>query len=345
MSKTKVICIGDPHIQTNNIPEFNMFIEKLLAKIIEIKPDFVCILGDVLHTHERLHTLALNKAYEFINKVRQLTKTFVLVGNHDMCNNQQFLSDNHWLNGMKEWENVTIVDRVISFQTNSELFVFAPYVPNGRFKEALNTIGDIWKTSKCIFAHQEFFGCKMGAITSEEGDKWDLSLPDVVSGHIHSRQKPQDNIYYTGSALQHAFGESKKNIIASLTFYVDQDRYVCHEIDLKLPRKQIIYMDVEDVYTYTKKQTNDKIKLTINGNYEEFKTFKKSQQYKQIVEDGTKVVFKHKKLNEIQHKKVESSFNEILNNLILNEKDVGLYQAYDFVFNDSVIDIDDIMFL
>ena len=58
----------------------------------------------------------------------------------------------------------------------------------------------------------------MGAIISVEGDKWSLKFPNVISGHIHERQIPQKNIYYPGSAMQHAFGESKKNIIAHLNF-------------------------------------------------------------------------------------------------------------------------------
>ncbi len=52
-----------------------------------------------------------------------------------------------------------------------------PYVPPGRFVEALNIIdNEWWKNVNCIFAHQEFYGCKMGAIESIEGDKWDHSF-------------------------------------------------------------------------------------------------------------------------------------------------------------------------
>ncbi len=35
----------------------------------------------------------------------------------------------------------------------------------------------------------------MGAIESIEGDKWDHSFPLVISGHIHSEQRPQKNIF------------------------------------------------------------------------------------------------------------------------------------------------------
>ena len=123
-----VLCIGDPHIQVANIPETDLLITGLISLALEKLPDLIIVLGDVLHTHERLHTIALNKAYEMIDKLRRIAKTYVLVGNHDMINNQVFLNENHWLLGMKEWENTVIVDKVISEIIGGEKFVFIPYV-------------------------------------------------------------------------------------------------------------------------------------------------------------------------------------------------------------------------
>lgn len=190
--------------------------------------------------------------------MRKISKTYVLVGNHDYISNQQFLTNKHWMNGMKKWDNTVIVDTVMTETINNEKFVFCPYVPPGRLTEALDTLGTEWRDASCIFAHQEFSGCKMGAIISVEGDKWPLTNPHVVSGHIHSRQIPQENVYYTGSAMQHAFGESEKNIIGYLTF--SQKNYKRDEINLELPRKKIVYMDVESIEDYQVPETEDKIK-------------------------------------------------------------------------------------
>ena len=209
------LCIGDPHIQIENLTEVDALMVSLINLATEKQPDIIVILGDVLHTHERLHTLALNKAYEMVDNMRLIAPTYVLVGNHDYIQNQQFLTDNHWMAGMKEWSNTTIVDSTIGVYIKEEFLVFVPYVPPGRFEEALQTIRNIdpeisssreeWKNASVIFAHQEFSGCKMGAIISVEGDKWPLDYPHVISGHIHSRQIPQENVYYTGAAMQHAF--------------------------------------------------------------------------------------------------------------------------------------------
>jgi DNA repair exonuclease SbcCD nuclease subunit len=358
----RVLCIGDPHVQVTNIPEVDLFMEHLINLAANKNPDFIVILGDLLHTHERLHILALNKAYELIDNMRVLAKTYVLVGNHDMCNNQQFLSDNHWLSGMKEWDNVVIVDRVLTETIKGEKFVFVPYVPVGRFQEALNTLEtETFLDASCIFAHQEFAGCKMGAIVSVEGDKWPLDYPHIVSGHIHSRQIPQPNVYYTGSAMQHAFGESEKNIIAYLTFH--DGTYDREEIDLQLPRKKIVYMDVEDVDTYATPETADQIKVTLSGNYDQFKALKKTKKYKELVDQGIKVVFKPKKIgkkgkNENKEEDngtqlgenqgeddTETNFGSILLDIVNQQKNPYLVQAYDLVVNSKETDPNEIIFV
>jgi DNA repair exonuclease SbcCD nuclease subunit len=351
-TKTTVMFIGDPHIQTSNLPEVELCIKRLTDLAIERQPDLIIIAGDTLHTHERLNTIPLNKAYNLIDNMRKITKTYVLVGNHDYIQNQQFLTDNHWLNGMKEWKNTFIVDKVMTEIINDKLFVFVPYVPPGRFEEALDTLEKIdvnWKNSDCIFAHQEFFGCKMGAIISVEGDKWPLDYPEVISGHIHSNQRPQKNVYYPGSMLQHAFGESSKNIIAYLTYDSKDKVYKLDEINLKLPRKKIVYMDVENIDSYELPDTEDKIKITVSGVYDEFKALKKTKKYKKLINDGIKVVFKPKKID--NEKKMldtivdETEFVTILGEIINQEKNSYLYETYELVVNNKKVTHDNVIYI
>jgi DNA repair exonuclease SbcCD nuclease subunit len=354
----EVLCIGDPHFQVDNIPEVDLFTEKILSLANEKQPKIIVILGDTLHTHERLHTIPFNKANDLIYKLSTVALTYVLVGNHDYISNQQFLTTNHWLSGIKEWKNVVVVDQVITESLYGVKFTFVPYVPPGRFEEALNTTGEGWRDSSCIFAHQEFAGCKMGAITSIEGDKWNINYPHIVSGHIHSRQSPQANIYYPGSAMQNAFGESEKNIIAYLT--CNEKGYNLEEINLQLPRKKILYMDVEDIDEYTVKDTADKLKLTLNGNYDQFKALKKTKKYKDLIEKGVKVVFKPKKLEKIKKKIDEkgkemevvdeiqtnaTDFSTILQSIVYDKRDPYLLQAFEFIINDKQMELDDVVFL
>lgn len=343
---TKIITIGDPHIQTNNIHEINLFQEKILDLIKSESPDLIVVLGDVLHTHEKLHTLALNRAYELIRSLRDITRTIVLVGNHDAINNQIFLTEDHWMNGMKEWENVVIVDRVVVITHDNNKFFFCPYVPNGRFIEALDTCDDDWKTAKCIFAHQEFRGCKMGAIISESGDLWKDEYPPVISGHIHSKQTI-GNVYYTGSALQHAFGESEKNIIAVLEFS-DSPKYLLKEIDLKLPRKKTIKKNIDELKELKIPETADKLRVSVSDNYEDFKAFKKTKKYKELTKRGVKIVFRSRKIEGDEkipeNVEEEKDFGAILEKLIHDERDKYLYLTYEEVVYGKIIGDEEVVY-
>ena len=349
-----ILIIGDPHFKVDNVSEVDLFIEKITILAQNKNPDLIIILGDVLHDHERLHTIPLNKAYEFVTIMRNIAKTYIIVGNHDLINHSQFLTNNHWLNALKEWQNIVIVDKVLTEVIKGEKLVFVPYVYPGRFREALNTIENEWKDASCIFAHQEFYGCKMGAIVSEEGDKWDLNLPQIISGHIHSNQKIQENIYYPGSSMQNAFGESEKNIIAYINLH--EKKYTLEEIDLELPRKKIVYMDVEKIDEYViPEKTEDKIRVSISGENEEFKTFKKTKKYKELIDKGVKVVFKSKKSaqilkNENLKKIVDetknlNNFNEIFSNIIFSEKNPYLLEIYESIINNNTIKSEDIMII
>ena len=492
MNKLEILAVGDQHFKTDNIEEVDIFISKITELALSKNPNIIILLGDLLHTHEKIHCSPLNKAYEFIDKMRKIAKTYILVGNHDMCfgfntpilmydttvrmiqdirvgdivlgddynprivshitsgesemylveqsigddyivnenhtlclvdnatlnivditvrdyiqlhddikrslsgyksykskesisriyntvfvsnigiqkyygfstnenhkfllpdctvvhncNNSQFLTENHWLNGLKAWDNVSIIDKVVKENINGFDLTFVPYVYPGRFVEALNSLGDdSWKNCDCIFAHQEFYGCKMGSIISEEGDKWLETYPQVVSGHIHTNHKVQNNIYYPGSAMQNAFGDKGKNIIPYLQF-VKKGEYILDEIDLGLSRKYIVYFDnIKEVEDYVIKEdkdedkVEDKVKISISGSMEEFKVFKKTKKYKELTDKNIKIVFKHTRkeiternsmINELineQNMNSESNFESILENIILRENNKLLYEDY-----------------
>jgi DNA repair exonuclease SbcCD nuclease subunit len=337
----KAVCIGDPHIKSDNLTEYQLFQERLMQMLERETPDIVVILGDVLHHHEKLYTPSLNRAISFIKTISDLYKTYVLVGNHDMINNQQFLSDNHWMNSLKLWDNgVVIVDRTVYEKINGVGFALVPYVYPGRFVEALEIDGsDEWKTIDVIFAHQEFKGCKMGAIVSEHGDEWLDEYPLVVSGHVHQNQWVGRKVYYTGSAMQHAFGESERNIIAVLGLSPGSTPLV-REIDLDLPRKKIVNVDIHRAETFSvNHEARDKTRLTITGNAEDFKTFKKTQKYKELVDGGVKVVFKQKKSSQEDQPHstddaASSCFHEILHDIVTRETDPMLYRIYQKIVND-----------
>lgn len=341
----KFLTIGDPHFKVDNLSEVNDFIrqtEKALQSIENL--DFIVCLGDLLHTHARINSMPMNEAYKFIEVLSKYAQTFVLVGNHDMINNSQFLSDCHWMNGMKKWNNVTIVDAgYVSEKWNC---TFVPYVPPGRFVEALNIIDEKeWEKRSFIFAHQEFKGAKMGAILSEIGDEWKEEYPQVISGHIHDKHKPQKNVFYVGSAMQHAFGECPRKALHLFTVESENE---CkeEEVELNLVERKIIYLSSEDLENAIEKmiddgklQVNDekkKYKLTISGNIAEYKMYQKSEHYASLQRKGVKFVFKYdRKSGEEEEKKCQiMSFKDTLLGLIKKEKNKSLYSLTNSLLED-----------
>jgi acylphosphatase len=206
----------------------------------------------------------------------------------------------------------------------------------------------------------------MCSIISIDGDRWDSKNPNVISGHIHKNQTI-NNIYYPGSSMQVSFGETDRNIISSVEFNDDERCYILNEIEIDLPRKKIVYIDVDDFDSFdiskNKNNENDKVKVSVSGSYEEFKTLKKTKKYKDMVDNGNiQVVFKTKKkelkrIKEHLSEQIENqknnnedgngtlSFQNILSEFIKNEKNPYLFETYEFVINNKLVKSDDVIYL
>lgn len=345
-----ILCIGDIHIQTNNTIDIKIFTDKLYEYIKknEENIDIVVLMGDILHTHERLHTVPFNIANNIIEELSKMKPLYVLVGNHDYINNSQFLTDNHWMNCFKNKHNVYIIDKPIICNHNNLNVIMSPYVPDGRFLESLNILQTTtlfnWTKADCILAHQLFDGAKMGSIIAENVEKWDTSYPYLISGHIHDKQKVQNNLYYTGSCIQHAFGENHDKTICLIR--IDTSLQI-QEIDLELPKKQILYYDIENIDPNINKENESTIqkilnildtpnihyKITITGNFEQFKIFKKSEIYLKLQKNNTKIIFKNKAIDILNKKNLINttleksnnlSFQDILLELIKNDEKTNI---------------------
>jgi DNA repair exonuclease SbcCD nuclease subunit len=324
METVNAIVIGDPHFQISNIAEAEEFIRKTLLIVQNTTLDFIVVLGDILHTHEKIHVIPFKLACRFMKLLSKYAPTFLIIGNHDYINNQQFLTDNHAFNSLKQWDNITIVDRVRIKYFKGHKFVYCPYVPNNKFEEALNTVlkkEKRWDDATCIFAHQEFYGCQLNPITvSQYGDVWPEEYPLVISGHIHKEQRLQHNIYYPGSCMQHSFADSDPKTIALISFS-DKKQFTIQRIDMEMNRKRIVYLEIEKVDNY-EPNDNEHIKLVLRGTSEQFKLFRRCDKYKQLTSKGVKIVFVPVKLLEDEFTKPQKqNVLDILQELIREENE------------------------
>lgn len=315
-----ILFIGDPHFRVDNMVESQKFVQET-ERILQSRDDIdvIIVLGDVLHTHEKLHTFALNNAVQFFKMLTQYHPTYCLVGNHDATSNTIFLTDNHWLNILKGWNNLTVVDIPMILRLKEcHTVVMCPYVPDGRFKEALQqTIERYqvdWKTSDLIVGHQLLDGAKMGPIVASGVEEWREEWPLLISGHIHDKQRPQPNLFYTGSSMQHAFGESTDKTL----YLYSLSAKTGEEIKLMIPRKEILYVDIKDLDGVGEKvaklaEDDISVKIVVRGNMSEVKAAKDTDVVKQLEQTtGVKsVVFKQQSANQQSSTSAVSSSSEI----------------------------------
>jgi hypothetical protein len=135
----------------------------------------------------------------------------------------------------------------------------------------------------------------MGMFKSVDGDIWPTDYPRIVSGHIHGRQKPQENIWYPGACMQHNFGDADNRAVFIL--HVENKDYTSDEYSLNLPKKYVKHMTIDEVKPgEIEIKEGDHLKVVIIGNDAKFKVFKRSTKYQELVKKGIKVQFQHDKV-------------------------------------------------
>ena len=244
-----VLCIGDPHFQEKNMSDSQILVQKILELIAKNNFEFVVVLGDLLHTMETFKMFPYNLAITFLKKISKLVPLYFIVGNHERIGPDDFQTENHPYIALDDYKNIKIVSKAEYITINNKNYFFVPYVPNGKFFEALLTTsaneGELlerFKTTTAIFGHQEFRGCQTGAVKSTKGDIWPLNYPLVISGHIHTYEALQTNILYTGTPQQIGFDDSCDKTVSQFIFS-NVGKFEHKRIDLEITKKKIIKID------------------------------------------------------------------------------------------------------
>jgi DNA repair exonuclease SbcCD nuclease subunit len=275
----KILCIGDPHASLKSLSDIELLGNKLLDLIKNEHPDKIVILGDLSNDFEKIHTLVLREIVRFFEKllIGEIPVIY-LVGNHCLINNSCYLEDAHAFTPFKKWHDtkLLIVDKLIMDEHG---FLYLPYVPPGRFMEAIGDT-DLTKIT-AVFCHQEFIGAKMGVIESKHGDHWPPHYPLAVSGHIHEYGRLRPNILYVGAPMMHTFADSPDKTVSLITFN-DDGGYIEQRIDLDMPKKITMDVKVEELGSVIIPE-NSKTRVNLIANTtEEMRATKKTKEYAEL---------------------------------------------------------------
>lgn len=284
----RILVIGDLHFKISNTQETDELSLELLRVAREKSPDLIVILGDTLDRFSNIHVSPLTRAIHLLRSLSKIAEIVLLIGNHDLPNNAVFCSTSHPFSSLHEWPSTLVVDTPIQLLRGGFKLLFSPYLPNGRLVEGLSQV-EGWNDSHLLFCHQEFKGCKMGAITSVEGDEWPYKNK-VISGHIHDYQRVGDNILYPGTPIQHGYSDSSRKSISLIT--LNGGGYDEERIYLNVTLKKIVKLTPPELSTYQPPQ-GVKIKISITATSSEIKTLMSSHHTTRLANLGVTFSYKH----------------------------------------------------
>lgn len=323
MDKTTCLVVGDPHIR---VKEFQ-FNQLMLDEIVEIarsrKPDFIVVLGDTLDTHNKVDIGPLSRAIDWLAKLKEISKLYLLIGNHDIRNNQVNLCKEefkeHPFTSLKYWSDTVVIDDVTTFKVGNHNFLATPFVPVGEYHDTIKE-QDLSLFTAC-FSHTSFRGVKYRLEDAPINcpDVWPDDAPPMFAGHDHEYQVVKHNLIYIGTPGQQDFGASPDKAVALITFdegkNYEMERIKLVKIPLRIIRseKVIRYKELEEFYNYLvelKKQRDIVLaKLKLVGTRAELATFSKSIIYQAL----SRLVFlKIEHIPEDEH--VEKPIYEVISN-------------------------------
>lgn len=338
----RILTLGDPHIRLNNLHDINQLHDHVLELLSEHNPDMLVVLGDVLHTHATINSHALVAAVNFLYLLsKNVPLMMLIIGNHDRPNANDFLSDIHPFTAMHRWKNVIVVDKVVDITLKGFNIIGVPYVPAGRFMEALAT-NENSSQADIIFCHQDFYGAKYSNEQAAlEGDKVNLKNTLIISGHIHAYQKLGKGIIYVGTPMQQDFGEDENKGISMFNFslskdknYMSRGRFFWQEERFmsRIPPRVLVSLRVDEILSY-KPPDNVRLQIVLRGSPEEFNSLQGNKHICSLERSGIK----------IQYRCIESSHIDDNTNITINRKSFletlrenisnDLVETYNMVFN------------
>ena len=194
----KILRVGDPHIKVSNLDESDRLMQFVLDQANSLSVDTVEFLGDMADTHAivRLEVLEFLDRW-FRTFASQGFKTIVLVGNHDLTG-----SYSSKYSALTPFRNILGNLKIIETPTLIGKIGYLPYIhDNEVFVSEANNLAALG--AKVLVSHTTYEGSAydngMYAPNGVNHEHIDLSVTNLVSGHIHSTQE-FGRVQYPGTA-------------------------------------------------------------------------------------------------------------------------------------------------
>lgn len=254
-----ILVIGDLHFKHDNEIESDILLNDILEVITLKDVDFVVVLGDIMHNHEKIDMRVFGRVEVFIEKISSLKPLYILIGNHDRPNNKVYLTEEHMFNPFKRWNNVFIIDTAYQMEWKDKRICFMPFVPDGMFIRGLSDCNINIEETDLFFSHSEFVGCSINKFSKNKCDVWKPEYPLNIAGHIHDFEVVASNLIYVGTPYQSTFSEKTDKGI----FLLDENLQL-EMIQITVPKKihkKINFKDIDSIEV----NPDEKLKLTIDG--------------------------------------------------------------------------------
>lgn len=160
MDSVRAIVIGDLHFRRNDVEATRLMCEDILKICRETKVDFIVCLGDIMHEHETVRLEPWHRAIGFLKELGDIAPLYVLIGNHDIENNEinlQKIEKNKRKHAFidlmisNSGEPIVVVDEVSVKNIKGQNFCFSPFLPAGQYMSTLEELNiDIYDFS-CFF--------------------------------------------------------------------------------------------------------------------------------------------------------------------------------------------------
>jgi DNA repair exonuclease SbcCD nuclease subunit len=189
---SKILRVGDPHVQIKNLKESQKIIDFVIGLAIDNNVDRIEFLGDQFHTHAVVRIEVIDFWIRNLRHMGQETGVdiFLLCGNHDQPGSKEKEQEMNALIAIKSAHpRVRVID--FPFNDMSANISYVPYYSDeDAFLAACQRLCDEG-SGELLIAHQTFTGAQYeNGFFSEEGiDPALVPHNAIISGHIHKSQQ------------------------------------------------------------------------------------------------------------------------------------------------------------